>query len=120
MALTLPVVTENLVPTIQGNSYGRTLYASPFALQASAANSKRIKIDGYTCAVYIFSAAATFVVDVYVSPDGGNFIKIGSITEATAVKRLDLGVAHSVILDMTAIAAVSTLTAVVYGEERRP
>jgi hypothetical protein len=101
---------------------GESRAANLLSAQATAANSKSVKIAGFKPSLFIKHTATSFTLVVYTSPDGVSWFPIATITEATAVKHLgpdDLKApVDSIVCDLTAVAG-GHVTIDVYGERAR-
>jgi len=111
--------------TIDGPTHlfqNQSLNALLLDAKSAAENGRAAVVAGFEPNLFIYHTAATFSLDVYTSPDGVNWIKVATVTQATAIKSLGRNELHfpihSIIVDLTA-AAGGNVSAQVYAERRK-
>jgi|SRR5215831_10122790 len=100
----------------------QSLLARLATLLTSPANGRKAVVEGFEPCLYIFGTSTSFNVDIYTSPDGTNWVKVASATQATAplvFGRNELRFPiYAITVDVTAVTG-GNINAFVYAERRK-
>jgi hypothetical protein len=131
MALAATLVPVNqadgslVYTTVDGPTHlfsNQSLNAKLLAAAVVGANGKFAVVAGFEPNLFVYGTASTFSLDVYTSPDGANWIKVATITEATAIKSLGRNELHfpvkAIAVDLTAVAG-GNVSVQIYAERRK-
>lgn len=100
----------------------QSLFAKLANVLTSPGNGRVCIVEGFEPCLYIFGTSTSFSIDIYTSPDGKNFVKVATVTQATAplvFGRNELRFPiYAIAVDVTAVTG-GNVSAVVYGERRK-